>query len=409
VTQETSTLKKIGFFVQTVASLLGVVISLYLLVQHTRLKMGIQGSASFCSLGAHLNCDVVNSSPYAEMAGIPLAAVGAAFYFLLLMLSVARRSTEQGFLRTQRVILVLTALGFVADVPLFYIQAALLNNFCVMCLSTYLMTVLIGVGVLLRTAGGRKIFSAREDGGETPSGAWTIGPSAAFIVFALAVAIVPKAIEQNSGRPPTEAGTDEDFFVKFKTMPARPIEIRSVDATFGNANAKVKIVEFSDFECPFCRKGALTIHTAMAELKDRAFFVFKNYPLDISCNSNLTRPMHANSCELARLGYCATQKNRFWEFHDRVFLSWDEEESKPGRVIAAVNKGDFNGLFTSKEVQDCLNNPDSLQKIKEDIALGDRLDVHGTPTVFVNGKRMTIGLSVENLKRLVEIEESNIP
>jgi uncharacterized membrane protein len=78
---ETIKLNKKLYWTQTILALLGTILSIYLFFQHAQIKFGIQDSDSFCTLGPYADCNAVNSSDFSEFLGIPIAAVGALFYF----------------------------------------------------------------------------------------------------------------------------------------------------------------------------------------------------------------------------------------------------------------------------------------------------------------------------------------
>lgn len=412
--------KRLLYGVQLICALLGLAVSIYLLVQHTRLKSGAQAGQSFCNLGAHMDCDAVNTSSFSEIFGIPLASLGAPFYFLILMLGIWARPRAKGFYFFQRVIAWLTLAGLLVDLFLLGVQALQLQNFCLMCLTTYVAT--IGVlfsSVILQATGRTESFGFLKKAFSAPLPERAPVPASAVIIitislvcFVTVIALLPSSIRIKSSPYAMVDDATEAFFQKWKDFPIRKIPVKEGDGTFGNSGSKVQIVEFSDFQCPHCLKAAFTLHTALESFDGRIFFVFKNYPLDNNCNPKVTFQMHQYACKLARMAYCANEKGKFWPFHDAVFFKWQETENNAGAtakdrdsVLDAVKKGPFSEFFTLSEYNQCLASSSSLDNTKEDIQLGDSLMVGGTPTVFINGKPVTIPITLENLKRLIEIEE----
>jgi protein-disulfide isomerase len=136
-------------------------------------------------------------------------------------------------------------------------------------------------------------------------------------------------------------------------------------------------------------------------LKDQAQLVFKHYPLDSSCNSKIHYPVHPNACKLATLAYCAQEKGRFWEFHDTVFFEIDRESSS---LDWNTIKTAIQPIFSSEEVSACLLNEKAMQNVTEDIKVGTQVGVKGTPAVYINGKRVTIPLTLDTIKKLIELE-----
>jgi len=406
-----TTPKKISqkwYWTAVLSALIGILLSLYLLVQHTRLKAGIQGGPSLCSLGGSFNCEVIDSSPYSEIGGIPLAGIGAVFFalclFLLLTSPAGRRKV--GLFSSLLVVLALAALGI--DLILLGIQIFSIKSYCLFCLLTYVCNGLILVGTVQAfVPDGRfrlgKIKSAIRFTGE---GAGASVPSIVMVVVGVLcvttmVALFPSFIRTDAPQAAKAEDAMVQFFEGWKKQPVRNIEFKDGDGTIGNPASRVRVTVFSDFECPHCRKAAFTLNSALHPLKDRVFMVFKHFPLDSSCNSLLQYQLHAHACELARLGYCAKKKGKFWEFHDRVFLNMDEDDIKKG---TAHIKTQLKDVFTEKEYDACQKDPAAIKNTEQDIKLGRDLGIQGTPSVFINGKKFGIPMSVENLQQLIEIE-----
>ena len=115
---------------QVVFSVIGLATSLYLFVHHTRLESGIQESASFCSFGKYMDCDSVNVSRYSEIFGIPIAAIGAVYFFALLGFSLLVPAQDKAFSSLQKVLAWLTGLATFYNLFLFFgIQLFVLHTF----------------------------------------------------------------------------------------------------------------------------------------------------------------------------------------------------------------------------------------------------------------------------------------
>ncbi len=385
----------------------GILLSLYLLVQHTRLKAGIQGGPSLCSLGGAFNCEVIDSSSYSELAGIPLAGMGAVFFafclFVLLSTSPARRKV--GIMSSLLVSLLLVAIGI--DLILFGIQAFAIGKYCLFCLLTYVCNLLLFVGTVQSfVPEGKFSFGKIKSALRFNGGAEFSVPSLVIVLIGVLfmttmVALVPSFVRTDSPQQGKVEDAMAQFLEGWKKQPIKNIEFKAGDGTMGNPASRVRITVFSDFECPHCRKAAFTLSSALHPMKDRVFLVFKHFPLDSSCNSLLQYQLHQHACELARLGYCAKKKGKFWEFHDRVFLNMDEEDIKKGTDHI---KSQLKDVFTEKEYDACQKDPAAIKNTEQDIALGKELGIGGTPSIFINGKKFGIPLSMENLQKFIEIE-----
>ena len=174
----------------------------------------------------------------------------------------------------------------------------------------------------------------------------------------------------------------QEILKKVQTMPAgRPAvdpnkvhEIPLADSPFkGEKKAKVAIVEFSDFQCPFCaRSTAFTKEISDAFPKD-VKVVYKHLPLT---------QIHPNAMPAAKASVAAQNQDKFWEMHDELFANYNK--LTPENIRAAAEKV---GLDMEKFDKD-MAAPETEKKIQDDMKLAAQIGVTGTPTFFMNGKRM---------------------
>jgi protein-disulfide isomerase/uncharacterized membrane protein len=179
----------------------------------------------------------------------------------------------------------------------------------------------------------------------------------------------------------------EQYFTQkaLKEYAAAPVERFDLDNVpfRGPAKAPVRVVEFSDFLCPFCRSLALGLTQFIPQAGGRLTVYFMNYPLDKNCNERLPRSTHPGSCWLALGAICAQYQGKFEAYHDKVFSS---ELSNP-QASDVVRLAGAAGL-NAEAVEGCLQDPKTKQALAAQIAEGNRLEVHATPTVYVDGKKL---------------------
>ena len=157
-------------------------------------------------------------------------------------------------------------------------------------------------------------------------------------------------------------------------------------SSFGPANAKVQIVEFSDFECPFCSQAANVVHQIREKYGDKVRFTFRQFPL----------PMHPNAREAAEAALAAGTQGKFWEFHDRLFknqkrldrAALEEHAKETGLNVAAFKKS--------------LDEHKFAPVVDADMKLGEKVQVNGTPSMFVNGARVANPTNFEAVAALIE-------
>lgn len=400
---------KRNYFIQLGFALIGVALSLYLLVHHTRVKSGIQDSSSFCSFGRLADCDIVNVSRYSEIAGVPLASIGAVYFFVLFLLGILAPPKSPNFHLVNRWMAWLTSLALIFDlVLLFVIQIGILHSICLMCFLTYIAN----FGHLWlnfhRTKSEYKTHTLQNlFWGNSPWSfkvfSWTrIGTVlVSFLAFSGIVFYLPSLIRSQTAGFIEKEMAQSDFFDNWKNLPQREIPISKEDGSFGNPDAKVKIVVFSDFQCPFCKTAAFGFHTLLPSFGKKVHLVFKNFPLDPSCNSAVSHSMHPYACMLARLGHCAQKKGKFADYHDTVFMGMEERDLQESFDVARKK---LSPIFSEAEIDSCLKDPESLEKIKKDVELGLSVNLEGTPATFINGRLVTIPLDPSALEKLIQLE-----
>ena len=153
----------------------------------------------------------------------------------------------------------------------------------------------------------------------------------------------------------------------------------------GPANAPVVIVEFSDFQCPFCAQAATLMDQVTNAYPNDVRFIYKNYPL----------PFHKEAMPAAKAAIAAGKQGKFFEMHDKLFQN-QRALSADFYTKAAQEIGLDMEKF-KKDMED-----DSTQAlINEEMKQAQQADVRGTPTVFINGKKPQ-GRSFELYKGIID-------
>jgi len=156
--------------------------------------------------------------------------------------------------------------------------------------------------------------------------------------------------------------------------------------SFGPADAKVTVVEFSDFECPYCSRAATVVDQVKEKYGTRVRFVFRQFPL----------PMHANAHAAAEAALAANAQGKFWQFHDKMFQN-QGKLTRDGLEGMAKETGLDVGAFKK-----ALDSKTFAADVDADMKLGESVAVNGTPTMFINGARVANPTSFEAISAQIE-------
>ena len=182
------------------------------------------------------------------------------------------------------------------------------------------------------------------------------------------------------------AGADD---VRVDLEPPRTaVDVAPGDPVLGPAGAPVQIVEFSDFQCPFCERLTGTLDRLKAEFGDEIRLVFKDYPL----------PNHAEAFKAAEAGLCANAQGMFWELHDTMFSNQDALEVDDLKRHAG-ELGLDQAAFDA-----CLDSGRFAEQVSADLQHGQALGVQSTPTIFINGRAVMGAAPYEVFEEIVRDE-----
>ena len=158
---------------------------------------------------------------------------------------------------------------------------------------------------------------------------------------------------------------------------------------WGPENAPVTIIEFSDYECPYCKKWTTEIWPQIEQAyPDQIRLVYKDFPLSQS---------HPNASPAASAARCANDQGKYWLFHDRLFASSSLNAQIFTNIATAL------GLDVAKW-NDCINSNKYKADIEADYNYGAQLGINGTPTFFINGLPMVGAQPFSAFKQVIDQE-----
>lgn len=371
-------------------------------------KMGGAGleEKSFCHVSEFFDCDAALASRYAKVQtrfGTFLNSELGILYYLLVGFGLVYSLVSERRESTLAFLFLSSILALVYSVVMAYLSLAKLGILCPLCTGMYLAS-LFSVILFPRALGiryreipqflGRYLKSAFGAAGPLkPRWLFHLGTTVVFFGIGLVFfkGLNPQ-IHKAHAEIPRQA-----YLKVFYSLPKQEISLPE-RPFWGGKEAKVTVVEFSDFQCPFCRRAAFTLKPYLQEFRDQVRFYYLNYPLDNSCNPAIAHGMHPTACLAAKAALCATRGGKFWEYHDRVF----ENQKKLSRETLLRIASEV-GLDRPRFEQ-CLISDEIGNLLKEDVDLGNRLEIRGTPTVYINGRPFRDWLNPERLRMVIESE-----
>jgi protein-disulfide isomerase/Zn-finger nucleic acid-binding protein len=182
----------------------------------------------------------------------------------------------------------------------------------------------------------------------------------------------------------------QEMGVEILLPPYEPPKV-AVDATGpskGPADAPVTIVEFSDFECPYCVRAEETVKQVLAAYPGKVRLVYRDYPL----------PMHAKAPKAAEAAHCAADQGKYWEMHDKLFANAQKLEVSDLKAHAR-EVGLDGGKFDQ-----CLDSSEKAKVVESHKKAGEEVGVSGTPAFFINGRLLTGAQPLDAFKAVIDDE-----
>jgi protein-disulfide isomerase len=345
------------------ASSSALLVSLYLGIQHK----GVAGK-SICSVDETFDCDKVNSSAYAELFDIPIAFLGSSFYAGVIALAILSLRSGAAYKLAPHIV-ALGAWGSVLYSAFLAYASFGLGAWCLFCISLYGLNAL----VLYLALG----LVKQSDTGVV-KGALAGGRSTNAFVGAAALMLVGTMAWYNAGANELPQGdTVEDLSSMFSAVEGS-LTVDGTEPSYGSDAAKYTVVEFADFECPYCGRLFPEIHHLPDEDSDIQI-LFKHYPLSGLCNEGLGTDRHVNACAAARAADCANRQGKFWDLSRLMFKNQKHLDAEGVEIMAKQVGLDVAALTA------CAADPLTDAKVRNDVAHGAAAGVHATPSLFLKG------------------------
>lgn len=402
-------LNRKALWIAVVFAGLGLILALYA----TNLTFQIEGqgvtTSSGCSFNDFVNCDIANASSYARMFGVPVAWWGFLFYAFAAisaafgLFSSDRRSSSP-FVAAAFILAILAVLfTFVKAYHLYDLGVV-----CIVCVGMYIANfgTAIGLGYGLGVSPlGWPGFIGRYVKGVAGDEA-ALGFSPNIVKTAIAVLVVfgvgyAGGLDYKKDLTGTSGVDMDDAVSNHFNQPVQDVEAHPEAAVWGNPDAPITIVEWADFQCPACRESAFHLRPALFEYRNDVKLVFMNYPLDIGINPHMQAQLHAQAGNAARASVCAQEYGDFWEYHDDLFRN--QSVLAPTLYTRlAEDRG-----WEPRPFAECMVSEETEQRILRDIELAKQAGVSGTPSIYIQGRKIAYWRNTEFIWDVLDRELAN--
>lgn len=315
------------------------------------------GPKSLCDISNFFNCDTATFSKVSNIAGVPISyfgiVVGMLFAVAALMPSLALEKTAS----------VVAKFNLVGCIALFLYSLIALGSLCPFCSVYYVLS-------------GLAYFLIWKYGVNT----WK--PDAKTSALWAVVLLIGAGIFYSTSAKKKDDQTkiSQSIVGQYRSLPSlgepdqeSPFKIHM--ATQNWADAPIRMVIFSDFECPFCKVVSEQLPDFIRKYGDKINIQYMFYPLDNKCNSNMTQPMHRNACDAAAVAACDVKK--FHVVHDEIFAAQSQ-----------LGSGALQDIMKKHNLTNCIDNADLNAQIITTINQGTKYNLKSTPTIILNGKKI---------------------
>lgn len=352
-------------------ALLGAAAAVYLSQLYYGIYAGTAGFKSLCNINEAMNCDAVATSRWAELfRGLPLSSFVAGWFVSLAIVGLLARvdtwrkeSVAVGF--------VMSAFGSLYGIVLLVVMFGVVKTACLFCLA-------IDVAIFLLLG---LFWSLKEGPLFADIDRSKLKSFATITAISLFVMIV---VSRPSQQPGEKQSASDVAAMAQSILASAPVDMKLPEnAPFlGNPDAKITIVEFSDFQCPFCKRGAYILNSVLNRYPNDVRVVFRPFPLDQSCNRIVKSAMHPHACALSRSAYCAAKAGKFKPVYEEIFENQDMLTADSAKNIPLANGVDESAL------QACLDSEEAKAFVSGEIEAGVALGIQSTPTFFINGRKV---------------------
>jgi uncharacterized membrane protein len=356
--------------------------------------------SSFCDINATVTCKAAYLSRYGSVGGVPVAVGGLLFFTWVLLMLWGARGKSSIKDSAPAYIFAGSTLALAVVLYLAYASFFILKEVCPLCVATYVAV----IGVFVISGGVSSVPMSTLPSRFLRDMRVLVATPLALVVALLFVAgaswgmtVFPRESDRPQAKPIPTLSDDQ----KLELAKWWDLQPQSPNFPYANNGAKVMVVEFADFQCPHCRDAYFALKPIIDKYTSNpkdVTFLFKTWPLNSHCNPSVPSASFVASCDASALYVMARRTGTGDTLKDWFFVHQDELSPDTVRKAAAdvAKVPDFQAKYDA-----------AIQEVKTDAAVGTSLNVHSTPSFFINGRALPAGgIAPQYLDSLIQLELS---
>ncbi|NLF26065.1 MAG: thioredoxin domain-containing protein [Deltaproteobacteria bacterium] len=335
---------------------------------------------SFCNINAEFNCDLVASSEYSSLWGVPIAFFGLSGDLLLLLFLFVGNKLASVRAALPTLYFLTFLFKTIGCLTLAAISFFFISSHCVLCMLYWLLT-LVGF-IFLGRIQSRTGFEVTRLFKTSVEALWS---TKWFTLLCLIIFVSSSLYTRH-------------FLYKCgcklrdpQSLQCHNYELTTNTPFLGTAAAKLEIFTYTDFECPWCSRAHLAIAALVNKYEKQVRLIRRDFPLDVQCNPSLSRPFHVLACQAAYFARCAGKQGKYWEYHNELYQAQRALSPETFLNIAKLLNLDL------EEIESCVRSPEIHAAVSADIQEAIDYGIQATPTFRIFGELFTGALTEESL------------
>ncbi|MBN2342724.1 MAG: thioredoxin domain-containing protein [Deltaproteobacteria bacterium] len=344
---------------------------------------------SMCAISDGLNCETVALSPYSIFLNLPVSVWGLFGYLTIFAVAVASL-WKKAASPLYGAMFGLCTVAFLSSATLAFISFTKIDSLCLFCMGTYTVNTLLMTLVTVALVRGQRnpIRSIVDD-------ITTLVRKPLLLGMLFIIGTAPIGVGYALITPYWQTAG-------FNEIPTLPTGVDTDGYHWvGAQTPKVTIIEYSDYECPYCRTAHRQLRELISHYAKDVRLVHRHFPLDQKCNPRVRQKFHQFACHFASAAECAAKQDKFWEMNDAIISSQDHQ--KPQTID--VEKFAIQLGIDRSEFDNCMKEETVQKDILRNINAGINDYVSATPTFMVNGQKFKGRITEEQLQRLLRVSE----